>query len=153
MILRKGCCLLILSILLVSCDRPSVPVLAPEYLYDRRGQDLIGSSIDENHATISLLYGNRQALIAASAVPVRRLSGAQYTLVTWKQKQMPAWYGTNMNGEIAAVERLEIFSSRDGQLNINYRLKRRRSSAASFVLSAPEDRIKFIMRQRLAVMP
>lgn len=142
-------CLLCLAFMLSSCQDQPTPTMAPEYLYDAKDQQMISSSINENKGTISILYGNEQAIQVAK----RNLPGARYTLVTWKQKPMLGWYGTNMNSEIYAVESLNIQSAKSDCINLQYQFKTGPSFVNSDGIPSKKERINFIITQPKAVRP
>jgi hypothetical protein len=153
MILHKAFYLLWLIMLLSSCQQRSLPKLAPEYLYDAKDQKVITSLINNKKNTISLLYGNAVAQKAASDTVIKQLAGARYTLVTWKQKGMPGWYGTNMNGDILSVETLDVLSTKDKHGNLNYRFKPGPGAVPDESKARPEDQIRFILVQLSAARP
>jgi len=150
MILHKAFYLLCLVILLSSWQQHLLPKLAPEYLYDVKDQKVITSSINNENNTLSLLYGNAVDEQAASDTVIKQLPGARYTLVTWKQKGMPGWYGTNKNGDILSVETLDVLSTKDEHGNLNYRFKPGPGAVPDESKARPEDQIRFILVQRSA---
>lgn len=134
--------------LLLSCQTDKAPSLAPEYLYDAKDQQMISSSISSRNGTISLLYGNDEVLSNK-----RYSKGANYTLVTWKQKPMPGWYGTNMNSAIYSVETMSVQSGANHQLNIRYQFKTGPSFPIENTIPSAKQRINFILAQPKAVRP
>jgi len=135
--------------MLSSCQEQPTPTMAPEYLYDAKGQQMISSSINITKGTISLLYGNQQAVQLSK----HNLPGAAYTLVTWKQKPMPSWYGTNMNSEIYAVEHLNIQSAKGNSVNIQYQFKAGPGFVNTDGVPSKKERINFIVTQLKAIRP
>jgi hypothetical protein len=147
-------CTLSIALLWSSCQQKKYANLAPEYLYEVKDQKPICSLIDNKEGNISMLYGNNVALNAANDSVVRQVPGADYTLVTWKQKEMPGWYGTNMNGEIYAVETLKVSQGEKQQPKSDYQFKAGKAYS-SVVVRSPDhnQRIHFIIDQRAAILP
>ncbi|WP_443947076.1 hypothetical protein ACJVDH_08195 [Pedobacter sp. AW1-32] len=142
-----------LTLLFASCQRKKYATLAPEYLFDAKGQKLISSLIDSKRGTISIIYGNNIALEAAGDSLPKAMPGAEYTLVTWKQKAMPGWYGTNMSGDLYSLETLEVLGKDQQPVQLKYLF------SAGYTYSkgteAPErnGRISLITSQPTAVFP
>lgn len=141
-----------ITLLLSSCQQKRYATLAPEYLYEVKGQKPICSLIDNKKGNILMLYGNDAAMQAANDSLVRQAPGADYTLVTWRQKQMPGWYGTNMNGELYSIETLKI-SNIGKQLKSAYQFKAGKAYTAVGTRLNSAQRIQFMIDQRAAVLP
>ncbi|MFN0254778.1 hypothetical protein [Pedobacter ureilyticus] len=140
--------LICLASLLGSCQTDKAPLMAPEYLYDAKNQQMISSSINSRNGTISLLYGKDETLSSK-----RYSEGANYTLVTWKQKPMPGWYGTNMNSAIYSVETMSVQPGTNHQLNLRYQFKTGPSFDVKNTIPSAKERINFILTQPKAVQP
>lgn len=151
--LYKTFYLLSVVFLLSSCQNSPAPVLAPEYLYDAGDQKVISSLINNSKGTIALLYGNELAQQAASDSTGRQLPGARYTMVTWKQKPMPGWYGTNMNSEIYSVETLSILAADTKDVHTGYQFQAGPGYPPGDTKPLQKERISFITAQRRAVRP
>ncbi|QEM14234.1 hypothetical protein [Mucilaginibacter rubeus] len=146
-------CTLSVALLCGACRQKKNAVLAPEYLYEVKNQKPICSLIDNKKGNILMLYGNDVALRAANYPVTKQLPGAYYTLVTWKQKQMPGWYGTNMNGQIYTVETLKISQVAAGPLKSDYQFVPGGAYASTVARPDRNERIRFIIDQRAAVLP
>ncbi|TLV00364.1 hypothetical protein [Dyadobacter luticola] len=142
-----------LALLLLSCDDRNTATLAPDYLYDAGNQAVIKSIINNKKGTISMLYGNDLALQTAHDSLLKPNDGAHYTMVTWKQKPMPHWYGTNMNGEIYSIEHLKVVQRNDTQLAFDYEFQAGKGYQPGDDQPEKEQRIKLITSQRAAVFP
>ncbi|MCE7039139.1 hypothetical protein [Dyadobacter sp. CY312] len=146
-------CIIALVLLMLSCDDRNTAHLAPEYLYDAGNQMVIKSIINNKKGTISMLYGNELALQAASDSLSKPNIGAHYTLVTWKQKPMPQWYGTNMNGDIYSIEHLKVVQRNEARFAFDYDFQSEKGYQPGDDRPEKEERIKFITSQRAAVFP
>ncbi|WP_374163665.1 hypothetical protein [Arcticibacter sp. MXS-1] len=140
------------ALLLTACSSKE-PVLAPEQLYNAGSDKVICSFINDKAGTISIIYGNEQALKSSSNGGTLHYPGERYTLVTWKQKPMPHWYGTDMNGTILSVERVEVQKDGRGALSFIYSQQRGHNTAAPGKNADKEKRISFITSQLAAVFP
>ncbi|SEO33120.1 hypothetical protein SAMN05192574_10796 [Mucilaginibacter gossypiicola] len=141
------------ALLLGSCRQKKNAELAPEYLYEVKDQKPICSLIDNKKGNILMLYGNNVALQAANDSLVKQVPGAHYTLVTWKQKQMPGWYGTNMNGGIYSVETLQVSQVGTQPFRADYGFKPGEVYSSLNTKFDRDQRIRFIIEQRAAILP
>ncbi|RFZ90227.1 hypothetical protein D0C36_20730 [Mucilaginibacter conchicola] len=143
----------IISMFFSACSEKKAPVLAPEYLFHEEGQKVITSLINDKIGTISIIYGNEGAFRSALDPVKNHVSGERYIMVTWKQKPMPHWYGTDMNGPIISVETVITRSDQAGRVSFDY------SSAlcnGKLLDSKDKDhnhRARFIADQPAAVFP
>lgn len=71
-------------------------------------------------------------------------------MVTWKEKAMPNWYGTNMNGEIAFIETVSLLQDKAGKLSYNYKIQR---GTLSWQHMNKKQRVHHIINQLAAVFP
>lgn len=145
--------LLILTFLLTSCGDTRVPRFAPEYLYDAPGQQVIKSVINNKKQTIAILYGNELAAQMAGDSMLIPRNGSVYTMVTWKQKPMPQWYGTNMNAEIYSAEIVKVSEKNQKGFTFDYEFRPGQGFVESDRWPDKEQRIRFIVSQRAAVFP
>jgi hypothetical protein len=141
-----------MALLILACDGRNTAELAPEYLYDAGNQKVIKSIINNKKGTIAMLYGNDPALQSASDSLPKPKIGAQYTLVTWKQKPMPQWYGTNINGGIYSIETLKIVKRNNKELTFVYGFRTTKGRKPDWQ-SEKNQRISFITSQRAAIFP
>ncbi|MCF0063801.1 hypothetical protein MUK70_00475 [Dyadobacter chenwenxiniae] len=142
-----------LALFIMSCDDHNTANLAPEYLYDAGNQKVIKSILNNKKGTIAMLYGNDLALQSAHDSLPKPNIGAHYTLVTWKQKPMPQWYGTNMNGEIYSIETLKIVKRNKTELTFDYEFQIGKGYKPADWQSEKSQRISFITSQRAAIFP
>jgi len=144
---------LLLAFVISSCTYEKAPEFAPEYLYNVPGETVIKSIINNKTRTIALIYGNDQAQQTARDPLLRPVAGAHYTLVTWKQKAMPQWYGTNMNGRIYSVETLKISQRNKTGFAFNYEFRPGQSYLPSDRRPEKGHRFHFITAQHAAIFP
>jgi hypothetical protein len=142
-----------LAFSIMSCDDRNTATLAPEYLYDAGNQKVIKSILNNKKGTIAVLYGNDIALQTAHDSLSKPSIGAHYTLVTWKQKPMPQWYGTSINSEIYSIEKVNVAPSNEGQVAFNHDFQTGAGFKQSEAKPEKEQRIQFIMSQQAAVFP
>ncbi|MCR8557308.1 hypothetical protein KXD93_06630 [Mucilaginibacter sp. BJC16-A38] len=151
--LTKPIYAVLLGVLLVSCSQSKHPALAPEYLYNAGDQKVISSLINNKHHTISIIYGNGPALRSAQDTVRTHTAGEQYVMVTWRQRPMPHWYGTNMNGKILAVETVTVAQDPAGKIGYSYLLKNTGGNNTIEPDVSREQRIQLITGQPAAVLP
>lgn len=142
-----------LAFSMLSCDDRNTANLAPEYLYDAGNQKVIKSIINNKTGTIAILYGNDLALQTAHDSLSKPNIGAHYTLVTWKQKPMPQWYGTRMNGEIYSIEQVNVLHRNATRFAFDYDFQTGKGYQTGDSRPEKEQRIQFITSQRAAVFP
>lgn len=143
----------LLGVLLVSCSRSKQPVLAPEYLYNAGDQKLISSLINNKDHIIAIIYGNAPALRSAQDTVRTHIAGERYVMVTWRQRPMPHWYGTNMNGKILSVETVTVAQDPAGKIKYRYLLKNTGGNNSIGPDAVREQRIQLITGQPAAVLP
>ncbi|MCF2492901.1 hypothetical protein [Dyadobacter chenhuakuii] len=142
-----------LALFVMSCNDRNTADLAPEYLYDAGNEKVIKSIINNKKGTIAMLYGNDIALQTAQDSLLKLSPGAQYTLVTWKQKPMPQWYGTNINAEIYSVEHVNVAHRNVSGLAFDYDFKTGEGFKPGDARPGKDQQIEFITSQRAAVFP
>ncbi|MCF0040427.1 hypothetical protein [Dyadobacter fanqingshengii] len=142
-----------IGLLMLSCDDRNTATLAPEYLYDAGNQKVIKSIINNKKGTIAMLYGNDLALESASDSLPEPNIGAHFTLITWKQKPMPQWYGTKMNGEIYSIEHLKVVQRNETRFAFEYDFQTGKGDQPGEDRPDKEQRIAFITSQHAAVFP
>jgi len=143
--------LIALGIFLMSCNKKK-SVLAPENLYNVDGQSVISSLINNKAGTISIIYGNELALKAARDTVSTHIPGEKYTMVTWNQKPMPHWYGTNMNGTMLSVETVTVLQGAGGKTSFASQYLTGAGQRTS-KRTLDQSRVSFILNQRAAVYP
>ena len=137
--------MILLIIVASSCSRNTV--LAPETIYDSQGKVVISSSFNRRLGNMSVLYGNKLALNSAQQLTPHHVAGEIYTLVTWKQKPMPGWYGSSINGPIETIETVQVLPDEQGNISFSYQLLKGHS------LSDKQKRIDFIIHQKASIFP
>lgn len=133
---------------LLSCNSSPKPIFAPEYLHNVGDQKVITSLINKKNGIISIIYGNDLAIKTANNNVRNHQIGESYTMVTWKEKAMPDWYGTNMNGEIASIEKVDLLQDKAGKLFYNYQIQRGTLSRRHMNI---QKRVHHIINQTAAV--
>jgi hypothetical protein len=141
------------TFLLAACDHVARSVLAPETIYNSEGQLVISSVINEKQGTISIIYGNESALNTANQDSGKHFPGELFTMVTWKQKPMPHWYGTDMNGKIQKIETVKVVATRIGESIFEYNLENGPAANAADPATNQTERIALIVNARAVVFP
>jgi hypothetical protein len=140
----------LLSIYLQACDDKTDFQPSPEDLYNSEELRVITTWFNDKHHTISVLYGNEQAVAAPVADIHIHHVGEQYTLVTWHQQNNPLWFGGQINGRIASVEQVNITTSASGDIEPRYRITyHERADSVSGTLRE-QVRIDYILTRRKA---
>ena len=109
---------------------------------------VITSSINRKKATMSTLYGNKQAFehAANSSYP----TGAVLALVTWKQQEDGHWFGANIPGALQSIEVVKVNGSSASYEQYNGQSL---TPAASTDTLEVNTRIKYILLERASVTP
>lgn len=145
------------TLVLAACQEPRKLAPAPETIFDAHGLHVITSSHNDRTRTISVLYGNDQALAHASAerttyTPGVAAPGAVFKLVTWDLKQNPLWFGSNINGGLQSVETVTVSAGESGP-EFDYTVEDSAQKNAKNAVSGNAERISFIFAQRASVFP
>ncbi|WP_276482378.1 hypothetical protein [Paraflavitalea pollutisoli] len=143
---------ILVLLLLAACKETARPVLAPEYLHPEKDMHLITSLINNSDSTIALLYGNEPAIQYGKAIEKVHRSDEKYVLVTAHLRQMPHWYGTNMNGPIVSIEQVAAHLHEAGNISYAYSKHNREGEVLPDTVGQAA-RIRFIIDQPLAVAP
>lgn len=142
-----------LSLYLQACADKTDFQLSPEDLYDSGDLCVITSWFNDKHQTISVLYGNEQAATAPLADIQIHHVGEQYTLVTWYQKGNPLWFGGQISGHIALVEKVSITTSASGDIEPRYTVSFHEGADSVSGTIREEARINYILTRRKAEHP
>jgi hypothetical protein len=103
---------------------------------------------------MTILYGNRNAEIAALNASGVHKPGEIYTLTTWGQIGNPRWYGSNFSGRILSVESVIILKSAQGKLSVSYKLlKGSAPKEPNGEIINPQTRIDMIINRQHSVFP
>ena len=142
---------------LTSCQQPRKLTPAPETIFDDHGLHVITSFHNNRTRTISVLYGNDEALAHAgkehdAAAPDVPTPGQLFKLVTWDLKQNPLWFGSDINGGLLSVETVTVSAGESGPA-IDYTIDNLGQKTAKNAVSSNAERISFIFAQRASVFP
>ncbi|MDR6805210.1 hypothetical protein J2Y45_002481 [Dyadobacter sp. BE34] len=146
---------------LTSCQQPRKLTPAPETIFDDHGLHVITSFHNDRTRTISVLYGNDEALVHASgeragtpgvATPGEPSPGELFKLVTWDLKQNPLWFGSDINGGVLSVETVAVSAGKSGPA-IDYTIDNPAQKTGKNAVSSNAERISFIFAQRASVFP
>lgn len=150
---KKSFCVIALGLLLFSCTQKHQTQLAPEYLFDQSDEHVISSVINNKQNTISIIYGNDLALKYAHDTLRMHTRGEKFIMVTWIQKPMPHWYGTNMTGNTLSVETVKVSQNPNGDVLYDYQLQQKDGHHLVKREANNDKRIKLITGQMAAVFP
>jgi hypothetical protein len=139
-----------LSLYLPGCGEKNNFRLSPEDLYNSGELQVITSWFNDKHQTISVLYGNEQAMQATDSI---HNAGEQYTLVTWHQQGNPLWFGGQINGRIARVEQVNITASAQGNTETKYSVPYQERADSIPNIAWEEKRITYILTRRKVSHP
>jgi hypothetical protein len=140
-----------LCLTIIACNNGKAPKLAPEYLFTPKDEQVISSIINNKNGTIAIVFGNNAAVKSAGESKNTHFPGERFTMITWKQKPMPHWYGTHMNGEIFTIETVAIVKGGKGENRFRYHAQPQSGYRAGN--QNEQQRIKFIISRPAAVFP
>lgn len=145
------------ALALAGCDNSRTLVPNPKTIFDDQGLHVITSFHNDRTHTISVLYGNDEALAHAGAgrearTPGVATPGAVFKLVTWDLKQNPLWFGSNINGGLQSVETVTV-SAGDAGPAVDYTREDAGQKNTGNAVSGNAERISFIFAQRASVFP
>jgi hypothetical protein len=150
------------ALALAGCREPRKLTPAPETIFDDHGLHVVTSFHNDRTRTISVLYGNDDALANAGkelgahtpgeATPGEATPGEVFKLVTWDLKQNPLWFGSNINGGLKSVETVTV-SAGDSGPTIDYAMEDFAQKGGESAVSSDAERISFIFAQRASVFP
>lgn len=122
-------------------------------VFHSEGLGVITSSANQALNTMSVLYGNMEAYNAALLANDRHVSDEIFTFVTWKYDENPLWLGSQINGELLSVEKIEVSSLPEEGIAINYRVEKGNPLPVNGILLERQERISYILGHRPAVLP
>lgn len=163
------------ALTLAGCRDPRTLTPAPETIFDDHGLHVITSFHNDRTRTISVLYGNGNALANAGkerattgvatpdvtttgvtttdvATPGEATPDEVFKLVTWDLKQNPLWFGSNINGGLLSVETVTVSTGQSGPA-IDYAIENFRQKNGENTAPNNAERISFIFAQRASVFP
>ncbi|RFZ84209.1 hypothetical protein DYU05_00840 [Mucilaginibacter terrenus] len=115
-------------------------------------QKVITSFINNKEHTTGILYGNEQAYSASNHTLAKKIPGASYTLVTWRQQDDPHWFGARIPGNLISAEKL-TWISRDGITTYQYQKFSGKDLSKLADTTGSGEHIRFILSQKASVMP
>jgi len=160
----KSIILIIISatLVLAACQDSRKLTPAPETIFDDQCLHVITSFHNDRTHTISVLYGNDDALAHAreeraahtsgEATPGVATPGEVFKLVTWDLKQNPLWFGSNINGGLRSVETVTVSTGGSGPA-IDYAIRHSRQKRDENAATSKAERISFIFAQQASVFP
>lgn len=140
------------TLALTACHEPRKLAPAPETIFDDHGLHVITSFHNDRTRTISVLYGNDDALAHARKERAAHTPGEVFKLVTWDLKQNPLWFGSNINGGLQSVETVTVSAGESGPV-IDYVMDDSSPKSAPNAVLSNAERISFIFAQRASVFP
>jgi hypothetical protein len=127
--------------------------LPASFKFDQLGLKVITSFINKKQGTASTLYGNPLALKTAIAGTNEVVAGEVLALVTWKQQDDQHWFGANIPGSLQQVELIKSTSSVEKPIVVSYARYEGKSLTLNPDTLNNQDRIKYILSQKPAIMP
>jgi len=140
-------------LLFLSCSESPKPISQSGAGANVGGQNVITSLINNRTRTIAICYGNDLAIRSANDSAMACQEGEGYTLITWSQRPMPQWYGTNMNGRLVSIERVTVSVDKAAKILYSYKLQTRRGARKDRKQLKIRERIEFIINLKGAVFP
>lgn len=117
---------------------------------------VITSWIDRRNSTMSTLYGNDVAVEYARTNDLHSYpTGSVLAVVTWKQQEDPRWFGARIPATAKSVEYVTVKSASDGKQSYLYQIYAGTplKEMASDEGAVPDERARWLLSQRAAVMP
>ncbi|WP_316845477.1 hypothetical protein [Pedobacter psychrodurus] len=130
-----------------ACNKAKKHELVPASLYQENGMHPVSSSFSQKRQIITILYANEAA---RERVPNK---DEKYTLVTWKQKAHPLWFGGNINAEILFVEKIRLLKKEKGISDIHYQKELIKGERNAEALMDVRERIRYILEQKFSSFP
>ncbi|MGG7664586.1 hypothetical protein [Dyadobacter sp. BHUBP1] len=145
------------ALTLTGCQEQRKLVPAPETIFDDHGLHVITSFHNDRTRTISVLYGNDDALAHAGKernahTPGAAAPGEVFKLVTWDLKENPLWFGSDINGGLQSVETVVVSAGESGPV-VDYTFENPVQKNGKSAVSSDAERISFIFAQRASVFP
>lgn len=145
--------LVIIATGLLSCTESRRLTPAPETIFDEQGLHVITSFYNERTGTISLLYGNDEAVLHAGKPRAEHIPGEMFQLVTWELKGNPLWFGGSINGPVQSVETVQVTPADNAHIQVAHALQQPDGKTVENSKTDREERISFIFAQRASVFP
>jgi hypothetical protein len=155
--------ILFLTTLLVSCksslntdvDEPlnSRASLPESFQFSKMHLKVIGSSIDKNEETMSILYGNAKVVERFRTFSDSITAGEELTLLTWKQKEDGHWLGGKIPDRLRYLEKVTTARDTDGKLLMKYEKYQGSHLVRDVDTFGNRSRITFLLSQKPSIMP
>lgn len=142
----------ILLLSLTACSK-SKKESGDRIVFHSDGLGVITSSANQTLKTMSVLYGNEEAYNAALLANGLHVSGEVFRFVTWKYDENPLWLGSQINGELLSVEKIEMTSLPDKSTGIDYQIEKGTPTSVNGVELDRQQRISYILGHRPSVLP
>ncbi|MCM4162981.1 MULTISPECIES: hypothetical protein [unclassified Arenibacter] len=153
--IKKFSLIILSTLYLTACGRNSkVETTSDRLIFDSRDLKVITTAINPNLETMSVLYGNEKAYEVALKGNGRHILGEQYLYVTWKYRENPRWFGSNITEDLLSVEKIDV--KKDEQrdyLIIDYHLEYGAPTSIDGNQLVQQDRITYIFEYRPFILP
>ncbi|MDN3550680.1 hypothetical protein [Mucilaginibacter aquaedulcis] len=127
--------------------------LPSSFNFDQLGLKAITTFVNKKQGTTSTLYGNPLALKTAIAGTNQIVAGEVFALVTWKQQTDAHWFGANIPGNLQQVEVVKSTPTIEKPLAVSYARYEGKGLTLNSDTLNNQDRIKYILSQKPAIMP
>lgn len=143
-----------------ACSHPADPEklinkeasLPASFNFNKMGLKVVNSSINQQKATMSTLYGNDNALNALKAA-----KGVQpdevLAFITWKQKEDEHWFGAKIPGNLQTLELIKTIKGTGLSPQVTYQKFEGNKLTLVKDTTGNAQRIKYIFEQQPSVMP
>jgi hypothetical protein len=150
-----------LAFLLAACtDNTNIASLVNEkaaipasYNFSQKGLKVVASFINKKQHTMSTLYGNELALQAVKSGNTNKVSGEEFTLVTWNQQDDDHWFGAKTPSDLKTIEVVKTSGANQHSTAIAYNCYEGKALTPSTDTTHNQDRIKYIFDQKPSILP
>jgi len=144
---------LMISVLLNSCSQEAKSRVELRPIeFNSKELIVISSSVSEVQNTMSVLYGNQQALAFSTGDQTQHISGEVFRLVTFRQQENELWYGSKINGELLKIETVS-FQNKQAQEFLSYQVEYFNSALKENNNKSDQERISLIINQKAPIYP
>ncbi len=107
--------LAVLALFITSCTaKKEAPAIRP-FVFNDSGMQVITTIINEKNNEVSMLYGNKAAMDFHFQRKGAHQPQEQYKLVTYREQENKAWFGSYINGALLRVETVDMQPIASGQ--------------------------------------
>ncbi|MGS2738184.1 hypothetical protein [Sinomicrobium sp. M5D2P17] len=147
--------LLLTGLLLWSgCRQSSTSSTAGGYeVFNAGKMRVITTALNPQLHSMAILYGNTLAYDTALKGNGHHTVGEKYTYVTWKYRESPRWFGSDINEDLIAVETLQVTKDKEGYLRFDYTVEKGTPLPVDGRQLQTKDRIAYLLEYRPAVIP